>query len=53
MTHRVKRGRATVVPAEAARLRGPEANPRPELSREGALPREGEARVAGVPGNNP
>ena len=53
MTHRVKRGRATVVPVEAARLRGPEANPRPELSREGALPREGEARVAEVPGNNP
>ena len=38
---------------EAARLRGPEANPRPELSREGAPLRGSEARVAGVPGNNP
>ena len=45
----MKGRRASVVPVEAASRRGRESNAVPEVSREGALPRGGEGRVAVVP----
>ena len=50
--HRAKRAGASVVPGRAARLRGAEANPCAELSREGVPLRGDEARAAVVPGNS-
>ena len=50
--HRAKRAGASVVPGRAARLRGAEANPCAELSREGVPLRGDEARAAVVPGKS-